>query len=326
MSTAPLPSSSPPQQKRIVSMLPSACEIVCLCGGESMLVGRSHEDDFPANVLSLPVTTGQKTVFTSSIDVERQVQEALASGTGLYTVDGDLLKELKPTHIVTQDLCHVCSIDLQTVERVAKKMEPTPKIITLNPLKFSDVIEDVYRVGLELGLEDGARRAVQGLQERIDRAKAAGAELLAAHGGRRKRCLFVEWTDPVYPGGHWTPQLIHMAGGVQPIAPATELVGAGPSVAVTHEQCIASDPEFVIIAPCGLALEKAKYEADLIRDLDWFKTLTSKSGVTVCVVDGNQMFNRPGPRLVDALEFLVGFLWGRDDLIPSNFPWMKYTV
>ncbi|KAJ3265807.1 hypothetical protein HDU77_003827 [Chytriomyces hyalinus] len=309
---------------RIVSMLPSASEMVCLVGGEEYLVGRSHEDDYPASITKLPIVTGQNTVFTSSADVDRQVSESLAQGNALYTIDAELLQQLKPSVIVTQDLCHVCAIDLQTVERIANRMNPKPKIITLNPMTFTDVIEDILRVGNELGFGENAQAAVKALNNRVQAASSIASHLLeTVNKGVRPRVLFVEWTDPVYPGGHWTPQLIHMAGATQPIKPATELVGAGPSARVTNEACVESDPEIIIISPCGLKLPEATREADLIRDLPWFKQMC-KPGVRVAIVDGNEMFNRPGPRLVDALEFLVGYIWNREDLIPKGFPYAKY--
>ncbi|KAI8619748.1 hypothetical protein BC830DRAFT_1165115 [Chytriomyces sp. MP71] len=315
--------------RRIVSMLPSASEIVCLCGGEAELVGRSHEDDYPESIRHLPIVTRSTTVFTSSADVERQVMEALNTGKGMYTVEAETLLGLKPTAIVTQDLCHVCAIDLQTVERVAHKIDPIPHIITLNPLKFQDVIEDILRVGTELGYAEGAQRAVDALNVRISSATKRANELLSSAGnGVRPRVLFIEWTDPVYPGGHWTPQLVHMAGGTQTIPGypvATDIIGAGPSVVVTHEACVESDPEVIVISPCGVNLEGAVKEADLIRDTPWFQQILKKGGVRVAVVDGNQMFNRPGPRLVDALEFLVGFVWDKESLIPAGFPYVKYV-
>ncbi|ORY39145.1 helical backbone metal receptor [Rhizoclosmatium globosum] len=281
---------------RIVSMLPSASEIVCLCGGESMLVGRSHEDDWPASIKSLPIVTASNTVFDSSAGVEDQVMHALDTGTGMYSVNSKTLQELQPTHIVTQDLCHVCAIDLKTVDRIASQISPKPELITLNPLNFQDVLADIPRVANALGLEEGGKQAMASLNARIAAAR-----------------------------GHWTPQLIYMAGGNQPMFPGTDTKAAGPSIQFSHEACIASDPEIIVIAPCGLSLSEVKREADLIRAQDWFQTLCNKpGGVKMCIVDGSQMFNRPGPRLVDALEFLVGFFWDDESLIPAGFPWERY--
>ncbi|KAJ3073037.1 hypothetical protein HDU98_002365 [Podochytrium sp. JEL0797] len=312
-------------KKRIISMLPAACEMICLCGGESMLVGRSHEDDYPRSVISLPILTGSNTVFDSSAGVEDQVQKALTQGNGMYFIHPEVLLELKPTHIVTQDLCHVCAIDLQTVERIANRLPQVPQIITLNPLTFSDVLDDILRVGKALDLESGAEAAMKTLTTRIDKARSTADALLAENSGTRKRVLFVEWTDPVYPGGHWTPQLIYMAGGNQPAFPGTDVQGAGPSIRIAHEACVASDPEVIVVAPCGLNLVEAKREVGLILEMEWFQTML-KPGVRVCVVDGSQMFNRPGPRLVDALEFLVGFVWDKEELIPAGFPWEKVVL
>ncbi|KAJ3333272.1 hypothetical protein HDU76_009930 [Blyttiomyces sp. JEL0837] len=293
--------------------------MLALVGGSKLMVGRNHEDDYPKEITHLPILTGQKTTFTSSADVDKQVSEALAQGNSLYTLNTDLLSELKPNVILTQDLCNVCAIDLMTVERVAKKMVPEPVVVTLNPLHLYDVLDNILEVGKAVGLADGAVKAKESLEDRIKKACDVANEELAKRNNVRRNVLFMEWTDPIYPGGPWTPQLIHMAGGTHPIAPPVGDKGAGPSVRVTHEAAIETKPELLIICPCGLDLAASRREAELIQKEDWFKTLTL--GVErMAIVDGNQMFNRPGPRLVDALEFLVAFIWER------TLSKMPYTI
>ncbi|KAI8821660.1 uncharacterized protein EV422DRAFT_614898 [Fimicolochytrium jonesii] len=309
---------------RVVSVLPSATEMLCLIGGEKLLVGRSHEDNYPISITDRPILTGQKTTFTTSADVDRQVSEALAQGQSLYTLDTTLLEKLQPQVILTQDLCNVCAIDLVTVQRVAQKMNPSPEVVTLNPMSLQDILHNIAEVGRAVNMEAEAAETIKNLEKRIAEAKTRGAALLEASGGRRKRVAFLEWTDPIYPGGHWTPQLIEMAGASHPIAPATSEEGAGPSVRTRAQAVIDSKPEIIIICPCGLNLEDAKREARLAMKLDWWKDATAHCE-KIAVVDGDAMFNRPGPRLVDALEWLVGFIHDKPEYIPQGFPWEFWT-
>ncbi|KAF9915596.1 hypothetical protein BX616_005793 [Lobosporangium transversale] len=235
---------------RIVSLLPSAAEIICLVGGESEMVARSHEDDFPSTIQHLPMLTRAKTNFTSSADVDRQVSEALSQGNSLYHLDVDQLKALQPTIIVTQDLCTVCSIDLVSVQRVASNMNPRPEIVTLNPTSVAEVMESVTTVGNAIGHAEGAAKARAELERRIQRCIDIGAQAKKDNPEyKSKRVMFFEWTDPIYPAGHWTPEMIEMAGGVHPINPP-----GSHSKRVPESDVIATDPEVIIICPCGLDL------------------------------------------------------------------------
>lgn len=152
---------------RVVSVLPSATEMLCLIGGEHLLVGRSHEDNFPQSITHLPVVTGQRTTFTTPAEVDSQVSAALAQGQSLYTLDAPLIAELCPDVILTQDICKVCAIDLQTVERLAARMSPSPKIVSLNPNSLEDVLENLLQLGDAVGLEAEARVTKASLQARL---------------------------------------------------------------------------------------------------------------------------------------------------------------
>ncbi|KAG0341892.1 hypothetical protein BG000_007709 [Podila horticola] len=304
--------------ERIVSLLPSAAEIICLVGGQPEMVGRSHEDDFPSTIQHLPILTEAKTKFTTAADVDRQVSEALSSGNSLYNLDVDQLKALQPSVIVTQDLCTVCSIDLVTVQRVALTMKPRPKIVTLNPTSVSEVMESITTVGEAIGHVKDAARVRAELEGRIQKCKDIANKAKQSNPDYTpKRVMFFEWTDPIFPAGHWTPEIIEIAGGVHPINPP-----GSHSKRVAYEEVQATDPEVIIICPCGLDLDATRNEYNLMLEKDWFQTMV-KRAATVVLIDGNQMFNRSGPRLIECAEFLVSLLHDRPDFEPAGFPWER---
>jgi iron complex transport system substrate-binding protein len=317
---------------RIVSLLPSATEVVCaIPDGMEMLVGRSHECDYPAEVKRLPVLTAARTCMTTSAEVDAQVRAALGAGQSLYTLDEALLAELRPDVIITQDLCQVCSVDLAAVARAAARMSPKPAVVSLNPTTVEGVFDDVLTVGRALGLEDAAQRTLVQLRERM---YSAGEFVNPYADG--PSVAFLEWTDPIFVGGHWTPQLIERAGGrhpLNPTRPVSESAGAaegpigqtqraaGKSVTVPPEVLSATRPERIVICPCGLDLDQTRRQAQALLGQRWFADLPAVRAGNVALVDGNQMFNRPGPRLVDAFCWLVGWLNDRPELTPENFPW-----
>ncbi|KAL4424860.1 hypothetical protein ABPG77_011110 [Micractinium sp. CCAP 211/92] len=332
---------------RVVSLLPSATEIIQLvaahCADEApfQLVGRSHECDFPPGLEHLPMLTAAKTQWTNSEDVDRQVREALSSGKGLYSVDRERLQQLAPDVIVTQSLCSVCSVDFCYVQDIAAGIEPRPQVVDLNPQNLQEVLADVRRVGQLLGQPAAGEAAAAALQQRVDAALAAVPAAAAraavagaasgnsgdsAHNGSTAgpSVAFVEWVGPIFVGGHWTPQLIEMAGGRHPLNPCKAGGGAGKSFVATPEQVAESSPDWVVVAPCGLDLPTARGEMQAsLAPQSWWQELPAVKAGRVVIVDGNQMFNRPGPRLVDALEFLVGLLHDKPDLIPAGFPYER---
>ncbi|KAG0232921.1 hypothetical protein BGW42_007830 [Actinomortierella wolfii] len=309
--------------ERIISLLPSAAEIICLVGGEPEMVGRSHEDDFPSTIQKLPVLTEAKTKFTTSADVDKQVSEALAQGNSLYNLDTETLKALNPSVIVTQDLCTVCSIDLVTVQRVAMTMKPNPpKVVTLNPVSLGEVLDSVITVGEAIGHAEQAAKVRQSMEARIQKCRDVTQEAVrqARERGEEykpKRVMFFEWTDPIYPAGHWTPEMIEIAGGVHPINPPGH-----HSARVTTEAVVATQPDVIIICPCGLDLPATRKEYNQLMEKPWFKEMADKA-TTIALVDGNQMFNRSGPRLIECTEWLVMLLHDRPDFEPLGFPWER---
>lgn len=304
---------------RVCSVLPSATEILCAIGGAHLLVGRSHEDNFPQSITHLPILTGQKTTFTTAGDVDKQVSAALSSGQSLYTLDVDLLASLQPDVILTQDICSVCAIDLQTVERVAAQMSPRPRVVSLNPMCLEDVLSNVLEVGEAVGMQQQAQATHAELLARIARVDAAvtSAALVSP-----PKVAFIEWPDPIYVGGHWTPQLIARGGGAHPLnpAPAAGGGGGGKSFPVEAEAVVTMAPDLVIVCPCGLDLGATRREAATMQRLGWWQELAAVREGAVHLVDGDAHFNRPGPRLVDALEWLAATLLDRPDLAPPGFP------
>ena len=194
---------------RVVSLLPSATETLCLLGGSGFLVGRSHECDHPPSVQDRPALTSQTTEFTSAAAVDAAVSASLASGQSLYTLDAAALRALAPDVVLTQDLCDVCSIDLETVRNICASMDPAPEIVSLNPTSVEEVFDDALAVGRAVGLDREAEAAVVALRERMHSAQD---HVNAYDDG--PVVVFLEWTDPLYVGGHWTPQLIERAGAL----------------------------------------------------------------------------------------------------------------
>ncbi|KAJ3130197.1 hypothetical protein HK098_005444 [Nowakowskiella sp. JEL0407] len=269
-------------------------------------------------------------------NVDKQVSAQLSSGNSLYTLNAELLKSISPSVIITQSLCEVCAIDVGTVHKIAETMDPAPKVVTLNPSSIDDVLNDIRVVGDAVGLA-GVEERVKCFKERIDGVVREAERLkIEKGGGVEKNVLFMEWVDPVYPGGHWTPQLISLAGGFHPLNPSAPNHGPGGySKAKPAPQVIRTAPEIIVIGPCGLGLPEARREADLlvrgeVQEGNWWERLIAEcerangKKPRVVLVDGNHMFNRPGPRLVDALEFLVGLIWDESSLIPTGFPWEEY--
>lgn len=300
-------------QPRVVSLLPSATEVLCAIGAADLLVGRSHECDWPPTIADRPVLTAQATHATGSRAIDAEVRASLESGRSLYALDADRLRELRPDVILTQDLCEVCSVDLPLVRSIASTLDPEPLVLSLNPTDIFGLFDDVLSVGAAVGRERAAESAMVALRDRYWRAVdyvnpyESGPEI-----------LFLEWIDPPFVAGHWTPQLIEAAGGRHSLNPARSR-----SRQVTPEEILEAMPERVIVCPCGFDLARTRVELAHLRSTRWWPLLPavlSRDGHAMVAVDGNQMFSRPGPRLVDAFEWLVAWINDRPALIPEAFP------
>ena len=283
---------------RIVSLLPSATEIVCALGATGDLVGRSHECDYPAEVQHLPVlTTPRFLPAATSGEIDRQVRELALEARaedalGVYAIDMDLLQELGPTHIVTQTQCEVCAVSLRDVERAVEQLTSIDtRLIPLAPNSLEDIWDDIRRTAEALELDDRGSTLILDLQGRIDAVPSASDS---------PRVAVVEWADPLMTAGHWTMELIRLAGG-------RPMIGAprGPSLHFEMSDLAAADPDVIIIAPCGYDLAKTREDANLLNAREDWQALRAVREGRVALIDGNQYVNRPGPRVVETLEIIA---------------------
>jgi len=281
---------------RIVSLIASATEIVCALGFENQLVGRSHECDYPPSVKSLPQLTSPKfKVEGSSLEIDQRVKSIVQEALSVYRVDPALLEELKPTHIITQSQCEVCAVSLKDVEAaVCQVTSSKPQIVSLEPNSLGDVWADILRVGAALDAEDRAEQLVDELQGRMDdivqRTHWVDSNPTVA---------YIEWIDPLMAGGNWMPELIGMAGGLNLFGEAGK-----HSPWMTWDELVTKDPDIIFVSPCGFDINRTMEEMNLLSNKPEWSSLKSVKKERVFVADGNQYFNRPGPRLVESLEIL----------------------
>lgn len=297
-SITPTPPESPNPALRVVSLLPSATEIVCLVGGEPNLVGISHECDWPSSVADRPVLTSSKVTFSlSSLEIDQDVRKLLTHALAIYDIDAEQLAALKPDIIVTQDLCDVCAVSFEDVERACNELLPSAKIVNLHPTRWGEVLQDIQKVADGFGVPDRGVTEVASLVRRRD-AIAARAERL----GHRPKVLTIEWLDPVMVGGTWMPELVHAAGGD---ALVTQVGQHAPTLDIEELKALDPKPDVVLIKPCGFKLARTGEErgviAAMLDAMDWPAIATD----SVWVADGNAFFNRPGPRLVESIEILA---------------------
>ncbi|MEP7292431.1 MAG: cobalamin-binding protein [Chloroflexota bacterium] len=290
---------------RIVSLIPSATEILCALGFEAELVGRSHECDYPASVQALPALTAPKfDVRGSSREIDDRVKDVLQNALSVYKVDETLLNDLQPDFIVTQAQCEVCAVSLSEVERVARECLDTPaNIISLEPMRLADLFSDIGRVAETLGVPERGAEVVLKLQARMDDITRRSAELPV-----KPTVATVEWIEPLMAGGNWMPELVELAGGVELFGKAGE-----HSPWIDWGDLWAADPDVIIVLPCGFGIERALAEMPALVKHPGWKTLRAIREGRVYITDGNQYFNRPGPRLVESLEILAEILH------PDNF-------
>jgi iron complex transport system substrate-binding protein len=270
---------------KIVSLLPSATETLFALGLGDQVVAVTHECDYPPEARNLPVVTRSTLELAqqASGGIEAAVSLAAMEGRSLYDVDTDAIRRLDPDLVVAQDICDVCAIPADQVAGALTGIE----IIRQHPHSFADVMSDIEELAGVCGAD--AAPLMSALRKRVETASRKAAER------RRVRGVFLEWIDPPYRAGHWTPDLLSLAGIDDPLAK-----GGVPSVALSWDQVRDARPELLVLAPCGFDRARAEHEAGLVRD-----RVDSVGAKRVVVLDGSAYFNRPGPRLVDSLELLV---------------------
>ena len=293
---------------RVVSLLPSATEIVAALGCTDWLVGRSHECDFPPDVRNLPVCTAPRLdLGGTSAEIDAKVKSAVADAMAVYEVLQGPLAQCAPDVIITQDQCEVCAVSLADVETAVCEWAGRPaRIVSLKPMTLADVFDDVERVGAALGIADHAVTVA-------GRLRARAGQLIAdtsASGMPRVACI--EWTAPLMAAGNWVPELVRMAGGEDVFGRAGE-----HAPWITWDDLQAADPDVIVFMPCGFDLQRTAEEARLLMAAHpGFKNLKAARMGRIYATDANSYFNRPGPRLVESLALLFSAFGGQD--LPSG--------
>ncbi len=277
----------------IVSLVPHATELLFALGAGPEVVAVTHECDYPLEALALPrVTRDVLPGGLSAAEIDAAVRERTLEGQAIYELDRDALAKLEPDLIVTQALCSVCAVSYEEVSQVARKLPSKPRVIALDPKTLGETLGDVRTLAQATNRRDEGVQLVQQAAARVDRVK------LAVRGAERPRVAALEWLDPVFVAGHWTPQLIELAGG-------TDVLGlpGEPSDTVTWNVVAAAEPEVVVVMPCGYDAPRAHAEAMSFAD-----ELSKLNARRIVAVNASAYFSRPGPRVVDGLELLAHIL------------------
>ncbi len=293
---------------RIVSLLPSATEIVAALGASQRLVGRSHECDFPGGLEVVPICSRPRIdPSRSSIDIDSDIKQRLANALSIFEVDQAQLSAVAPDLVITQDQCEVCAVHLDDLRlSLDETMPSSPDILSLAPRTLGDVWQSIRDVGRAAGLEEAAECLVDTLATRMGSLSESTHELAA---DTRPRVVCIEWLEPLMVAGNWVPELVDTAGG-------TDILGtAGQHSPWIESTALAeADPDHLILMPCGLDIGRTRSELAVISDQPWWNDLRAVQQGNVAITDGHQFFNRPGPRLVESAEILAEILHptGRD--------------
>jgi len=280
---------------RIVSLVPNGTEILFALGAGDLVVGVSHECDFPEEARRRPILTGSAlTPGMSAAEVDAAVSAQVGSGESLYTLDEARIAELAPDLIVTQQLCPVCAVSTAQVDGAVRPLPRCPDLLSLDPRTLADVFVDIRRVGEATGRAAEAAELLEDLDRRLDAVRSAVA------GRPRPRVLALEWLDPAFAGGHWVPEMIERAGGVDAVAQPGD-----HSVRLTWDQVQAADPDLIVAMPCGFDEAGAQAQIDTLAGRPEWRSLRAVRDGRVYPVDANGLFSRPGPRLVDGIESLA---------------------
>jgi iron complex transport system substrate-binding protein len=292
---------------RIVSFLPSATEMVCALGLGDQLVGVTHECDYPPEVQTKPIVVSAvlpiETMTQSEIDAA--VSRRLRDGQSLYQVDENLLRDLQPDIIITQNLCQVCAPSGNELSQAVKVLAKKPEIVWMTPKSIAGIEENIRALGEASGRQDRAEELIAGGRARLEAVKAKVRDLSV-----RPRVFCMEWLDPIYCSGHWVPELVKIAGGIDALGRE-----GSDSVRIPWDDVVKWDPEVLVVIPCGFHIEKVIQQTPKLCDYEGWSNLAAVRNNRVYAVDANSYFARPGPRVVDGAELLAHLLH------PGVFPW-----
>ncbi len=305
--------------KKIISLLPAATEIIVALGLGENLVGRSHECDYPEFVKALPACTSSKINSEQKSDeIDQQVKDILKDGLSLYSIDKDLIKELAPDVIITQAQCDVCAVSFEDVKiALSGYIDKKVEIISLNPNSLQDILDEIKSTGTILNVPEQAEILLEEMEERINIIKH---KLKFIETKPKVACI--EWIKPLMIAGNWTPGLVEIAGG----NPVLAAKGQHSSF-IEFEDLIAANPEILLIMPCGFSIGQTMKEINTFLELPGWTELNAVKNNQVYIADGNQYFNRSGPRIVDSIEILAEIIHPKQFIFGyEGEGWIKFNV
>ena len=306
-------------EQKIISLLPAATEIVCALGLQENLVGRSHECDYPPDVTSLPVCTGAHVDSNlPSLEIDKKVKELLQDALSVYNVKRDRIKDLAPDVVITQAQCEVCAVSLKEVEQALDDyLDKQVRVISLQPNSLNDILGDIKEVADAVGVSAEVANLVERLEERTDIIKHKLKFI-----SDKPTVACIEWLQPLMISGNWVPELVEIAGG-QPV-----LIEKGQhSPYIRWDDLKIQDPDVIVVMPCGFGMDRTLKEMNLLLKLPGFAGLKAVKNNRLYIADGNQYFNRPGPRIVDSLEILAEIINPKQFIFGyEGEGWMKFGV
>ena len=282
------------EAQRIISLLPGATEWVCWLGLQDALIGVSHECDYPPEVNLLPrVTRSRIDTQQSSSQIDAAVRSHSETRTPLYDLDTEMVVQLKPDLILTQSLCNVCAVSERDVLRCVSELSESCRLLDLDAQTFAQVMEEATAISVASGECEASTRAIESLHDRVARVQ----EQSSSRSGPRPVVTLLEWVDPLFCSGHWTPQLIQWAGGDDPIGRSGQR-----SRVISKSELMSANPDILLVACCGMDADRTRAELSILERFEGWSELRCVQRGHVHVFDGSAYFNRPGPRLVDTLE------------------------
>tara|TARA_B110000003_G_scaffold276318_1_gene322156 strand:+ start:2873 stop:3784 length:912 start_codon:yes stop_codon:yes gene_type:complete len=301
---------------RILSLISSSTEIIYSLGLGSKIIGRSHECDYPPHIRRLPFCTEPRfDINGNSLQILNNIKSLLQDALSIFLIDEKKLNELKPDIIITQSQCEVCAVSLNDLEKAVENIiGKSPKIVSTEPHSLDDVWKDVLKIGIALNVEKKAHSLIQKLKLRIQKLKSL------TRGLNTPSVVCIEWIEPLMAAGNWVPELVKLANGINLIGSRGE-----HSPWIDIKKVVDQNPDKIIIMPCGYNIEKTESEmSSLTIDKEW-NSLRAVQNNQVYITDGNQYFNRPGPRLIDSLEILVEIIHNQKyNFGHENIGWKKF--
>jgi iron complex transport system substrate-binding protein len=305
--------------KKIVSLLAATTEIVCALGLEQSLVGVSHECDYPELVKSLPKCSDVRFIpGASSLEIDKKVKEILTDALSIYTINKELIKQLDPDIVLTQAQCEVCAVSLKDVEEALENLlDKQANVISVQPDTLGDIFNDITLIAQKLDAAESGKQLIESLDERIDIIRHKLKFITD-----KPTVACIEWMEPLMVAGNWVPEMVDIAGGQSVLA-----INGKHSPFISWEILKAEDPDIIIITPCGFDIERTLKEMDVILSLPGFAELNAVKNNRLYIADGNQYFNRSGPRIVDSIEILAEIINPKQFIFGyEGNGWMRFSV